>query len=328
MDFTYTQRKILAFTQKRIFTDSVCWIVYYGLTLGFFTLYLWNQSSKAPLSPNNATLVEWISESTNGDWKDAFQIIIRDGLYYTFYVMLMVYLNLLVYKKILDSKARTIVHYGSYLLVVVLSALFFAFALKQIIAYTDITRIVINFPTNVLTIFCLSIISTGMLYLRQATQRDRILQRHKKRNAILRQRLEKTSDKLQEMQLSVSKDHLKVGSKNNYKIIAFQDIILFKGDGNEPRIYTTSGKEHIGSTSMSEYQSLLPLSKFIRVHRSYIVNKDKVVGRKKNKLIMEGFEDLVSIGETYMEAVNRDERLGWQIAQKEALLDEKELQMH
>ena len=212
---------------------------------------------------------------------------------------------------IFDANLLKTIRYGGYLLSVVAVALIGAFVLQQLYD-TNLFRVQINFPTNVMITFCITLISTGMLHLRDLDEKARVLERQRKRNLILREKLNRTSDQLQEMQLSFSVDHLKVGSKNNYKIIPFDDIILFKGDGNEPRIYTTSGKEFIGTTSMSEYQNLLPKKKFLRIHRSYIINKSMVVERKKNKFILKDFEDPVAIGDTYLDIVANDRRLGWQ----------------
>ena len=93
MELYYTQKKILTLTRKRIFVDTISWLIFYLLTLGFFTLVLWNQMSKADPNINSASLAEWISGVQNGDWKSAFLIILRDGLYYTIYMMIIVYFN-------------------------------------------------------------------------------------------------------------------------------------------------------------------------------------------------------------------------------------------
>ncbi|HHH49807.1 MAG TPA: LytTR family transcriptional regulator [Saprospiraceae bacterium] len=322
MELHYNQKKLLMLTKKGVFVDSISWLIFYLLTLGFFTLVLWNQLTKADPDISHSSLVEFISGIPNGDWRGAFFIILRDGVYYTLFVMIIVYFNFFVLKRfIFDSNSQKIFRYGGYLLAVITTALIFGLLLKQIYLHTSFMRVMINYPTNVMIFFCVTLISTGMLHLRDLDEKARNLKRQKKRNEILREKLNRTSDQLQEMQLSISVDHLKVGSKNNYKIILFDDIILFKGDGNEPRIYTTSGKEFIGSTSMSEYQSLLPKDKFIRIHRSYIINKNMVIERKKNKFVLKGFDDLVAIGDTYLHDVAKDQRLGWESNLRKKLSD-------
>jgi len=47
------------------------------------------------------------------------------------------------------------------------------------------------------------------------------------------------------------------------------------------------------------------------VHRSYIVMKSKVQRRKGDSLIMRGSGEIIPIGNTYKEVVDKDEILGF-----------------
>ena len=64
-----------------------------------------------------------------------------------------------------------------------------------------------------------------------------------------------------------------------------------------------------------DYQDLLPDAQFMRIHKSYIIAKDKVVARRKNKFVLRtepGEEPLlIPIGETYLERIDADSYLGF-----------------
>lgn len=306
----FSQRNLVTFSRKRVFTDSVSWILYYLLNLGFITIYFWHKSTKTEEHPFT-NLVSWVTQSETGTWSEAFFTILQDGLVLTLFLMIIVYINITVFKRILDSRYQQVIKYVTYLFVVGVTASLFALLFKKMTVTFELTRFAFGFPTNLLIIFSGCLISTGLIYLREYNIRDRDLKKQEIRNKTLRKKLERTSEKLQEFELSVSSDHIKIGSKNRFVIVLFDDIILFKGDGNEPKIYTADGKSYMGTTSMTQYESLLPSTKFLRVHRSYIINKDKVSGKQKNKLILSQLDMEVPIGETYVDIVNQDSRLGW-----------------
>lgn len=305
-----SQRKLITFSRKRVFTDGVSWILYYLLNLGFITIYFWNKSDKGG-DGYNRNLISWVTKDNNGTWSEAFAIILQDGLVLTVCMMIIVYINLIFFKRILDSDLRSLIKYFTYLLVVAVGAGLFALFFKSITTTFELTRFAFGFPTNLLIIFSICLISTGLIYLREYNIRDRDLKKQEIRNESLRKKLERTSEKLKTLELSVSSDHIKIGSKNKYEIVPFDDILIFKGDGNEPKIITVSGRSYMGSTSMAQYETLLPSQKFLRVHRSYIINKDKVTGKHKNKIIISNLELDIPIGETYLDVVNSDPRLGW-----------------
>src|SRR5690554_41894 len=67
---------------------------------------------------------------------------------------------------------------------------------------------------------------------------------------------------------------VKVGNKIH--VILVQDIIYIEADGDYVKIVTDHGK-YMKEDTMKYYEAGLPQSKFVRVHRSYIVNVEKIL---------------------------------------------------
>jgi two-component system, LytTR family, response regulator len=91
--------------------------------------------------------------------------------------------------------------------------------------------------------------------------------------------------------------------------IDFENIVYVEGAGNYIIIASSETKK-IVYKSMNAIQEILPGSKFIRVHKSYIVSIDKVKAIRGNQLIINTKENdkQVPIGITYKENVFK--RLG------------------
>lgn len=88
--------------------------------------------------------------------------------------------------------------------------------------------------------------------------------------------------------------------KSDYKIIRvpFDDILYVEGLKNYIKIYTTKQRAAIVTLmSMKEIEEALPKELFIRVHRSFIVAKNKIESINKSRLLVAGKE--ISIGATY-----------------------------
>ena len=76
--------------------------------------------------------------------------------------------------------------------------------------------------------------------------------------------------------------------KSDYKIkrINFNDILYFEGLKDYVKVYTrTSAKPVLSLTTMKLLESKLPSSKFMRVHRSFIVNLDKIDTIERSRII-------------------------------------------
>jgi two-component system LytT family response regulator len=72
------------------------------------------------------------------------------------------------------------------------------------------------------------------------------------------------------------KDRLVVKDGARIRIIPFPDLIRIEADGDYVQIVSKNGK-YAKKKTLSYYQKLLPQPTFLRVHRSHLVNVEKIV---------------------------------------------------
>lgn len=71
------------------------------------------------------------------------------------------------------------------------------------------------------------------------------------------------------------------------------NILFIKSDGNYIDIQLTE-KKHTIRQSLEAFYKEIPADKFIRIHRSYIVNKDKISQKKSNTIFVDIYEIPIS----------------------------------
>lgn len=119
--------------------------------------------------------------------------------------------------------------------------------------------------------------------------------------------------KWHEMKMNVQENREPIAEglfvRADYKLIhiLFDDILLIEGLKDYIKIYTLKDKRPIITLmSLKSMEEELPTGRFIRVHRSYIINRNKITSIDKNKIIIDSHQ--IPIGETYrksfMDAVN------------------------
>ena len=89
---------------------------------------------------------------------------------------------------------------------------------------------------------------------------------------------------------------LKAGGKI-YKI-RYEDLLFAEANGNFTKIITTKNMLQIALT-FSDFEKLLPGLLFLRVHRSFIINKSKISHIEGNRIFIEKSE--IPIGSNYKE---------------------------
>ena len=80
----------------------------------------------------------------------------------------------------------------------------------------------------------------------------------------------------------------------------FKDIIYFEAYGDYVKVATTEGKKVIYST-LKNVDQKLPIDKFIRIHRSYIVNVNHIANIEQNNLEIN--KEILPISNSYKDAL-------------------------
>ncbi len=92
-----------------------------------------------------------------------------------------------------------------------------------------------------------------------------------------------------------------------HKKIILLEILFIRAARDYSIIYTRQG-EHLSSYGISELEKLLDPTKFIRIHRSFIVNMIHVETLKKidGKLFLNLLNGCpIPVGKTYMETIKK-----------------------
>ncbi|MCA0430996.1 MAG: response regulator transcription factor [Bacteroidetes bacterium] len=97
----------------------------------------------------------------------------------------------------------------------------------------------------------------------------------------------KKSDLFAQLNLLISKssENAQIVIKENYQnvIIKHNDILFIESEGNYLNIYT-SLKKHLIRMTLEEMFELLSNDNFVKVHRSYVINKTKVTTFNKKEI--------------------------------------------
>ncbi|MGZ5189800.1 MAG: LytR/AlgR family response regulator transcription factor [Flavisolibacter sp.] len=95
-----------------------------------------------------------------------------------------------------------------------------------------------------------------------------------------------------------SEESIFVKTKNRLEKLLLEDILWIEASDIYTLVCTSSGK-HLLNTSLKTVEEKFPSSKFIRVHRSYIVNLNRIDAIQEDDLIIA--DATIPIGKTYRE---------------------------
>ena len=94
---------------------------------------------------------------------------------------------------------------------------------------------------------------------------------------------------------------LQIKDGHAYAQIPFEDILWIEAEGNYSVIHTKSSKRRLIRTKITELEEQLPESDFLRVHRSYLVNKKMISSYASSYVVIEGTK--LTVGRTYRDQV-------------------------
>lgn len=94
---------------------------------------------------------------------------------------------------------------------------------------------------------------------------------------------------------------IKAGVKGKYSKINMDDIEYVASDGNYISLYH-NGAVSLSNQSLKELEAILPKSKFMRVHKSYIISKARISKVQGYTLRLQNHDIDISIGDSYRES--------------------------
>ena len=77
------------------------------------------------------------------------------------------------------------------------------------------------------------------------------------------------------------------------------NIVWLEADGNYTTIHLINNKRHVIRTTLTEMEEQLPSDNFIRIHKSYVVNKKHITEVRANNVIIDQKE--LAIGRTFQQ---------------------------
>jgi DNA-binding LytR/AlgR family response regulator len=101
----------------------------------------------------------------------------------------------------------------------------------------------------------------------------------------------------------ISNDHLYIKKKNALKKVAIQDILYIEVEDRYCNIITENEKFVI-LISLNKISNLLDKTRFIKTHRNYIVNKDKIeeIILSDNQIILKG-NHRINLSDSYKDFI-------------------------
>ena len=101
-------------------------------------------------------------------------------------------------------------------------------------------------------------------------------------------------------QSSTERECISIRADHKTTLVRYSNIIYLESAGEYVRLHLADGTKLVTLFRLKNMESALPSDRFIRVHRSFIVNTDHITGYTKGRVFLTG-DDYVPIGEIYKE---------------------------
>lgn len=100
---------------------------------------------------------------------------------------------------------------------------------------------------------------------------------------------------------SADRECISIRADHKTTLVRYSNIIYLESAGEYIRLHLADGTKLVTLFRMKNMETELPADRFIRVHRSFIVNTEHITGYTKGRVFLTG-EEYVPIGENYKEA--------------------------
>ncbi len=104
-------------------------------------------------------------------------------------------------------------------------------------------------------------------------------------------------ERLEEIELEENPAYLSLTTRKGKMKIRVEEIEMLEAAGNYSYIYTLKKERHLIRGNLTKLYGILPLDKFIRVHRSYIVQFDCITYIRKEEIVIGNY--VIPIGRKY-----------------------------
>jgi len=106
--------------------------------------------------------------------------------------------------------------------------------------------------------------------------------------------------------MAESSQSLQIKDGHAYAQIPFDDILWIEAEGNYSVIHSKSSKRRLIRSAISDLYDQLPEEEFIRIHRSYIVNKKMISSYTSSYVVVNG--NKLTVGRTFKDQIIEHKR--------------------
>lgn len=100
---------------------------------------------------------------------------------------------------------------------------------------------------------------------------------------------------------STDKDCISIRADHKTTLVRYSNIVYLESAGEYIRLHLADGTKLVTLFRLKNMESSLPSDRFMRIHRSYIINLEYVTGYTKGRVYIAGDED-IPVGENYKDA--------------------------
>ncbi len=109
------------------------------------------------------------------------------------------------------------------------------------------------------------------------------------------------SDSLPLGEQSAEKECISIRADHKTSLVRYSNIVYIESAGEYVRLHLADGGHLVTLFRLKNMESALPSERFVRVHRSFIVNLEHVTGYTKGRVFLTG-DEYAPIGENYRDS--------------------------